>query len=93
MPVLRAHGGASLSLQPERAREEICEGMRVAASRLDNRQPVPLPEHFSVEVEFRSHVQARRGAYYPGASAVGRMGVGFESDDFAEVLRFLFFTA
>ena len=93
VPVLRAHGGASLSLQPERAREEICEGMRAAASRLDNRKPVPLPGHFSVEVEFRSHVQARRGGFYPGAVAVGRMGVGFESDDFAEVLRFLFFTA
>ena len=93
VPVLRAHGGASLSLQPERARAEICEGMRAAASRLDNRKPVPLPGHFSVEVEFRSHVQARRGGFYPGAVAVGRMGVGFESDDFAEVLRFLFFTA
>jgi D-amino peptidase len=91
-PVCRAFGGASLSVQPVQAREKIYEGMLEAVSRSDNWKPVPLPKHFSVEVEFRSYAKAHRGSFYPGAKAIGKMGLGFESDDFDQVLRFLLFT-
>ena len=51
----------------------------------------PLPEHFVAEICFREHASARNARLYPGVVQTDARTVKFESDDYAEVLRFFYF--
>jgi D-amino peptidase len=52
---------------------------------------VPLPDHFVVQVRYKAHARAYRAGFYPGASLQEPFVVGFEADDYFDVLRFLMF--
>ena len=52
---------------------------------------VGVPAHFAVELRYRKHPDAYRASFYPGAQVLGAHELGFETDNFFEVLRFFQF--
>jgi D-amino peptidase len=86
------HGSAVISRHPEVVREEIFQGMKAALSREDLSDCIlPLPDHFSITVEYNDWNKAHSYSFYPGAVAVDAKTVRFESDDYFEVMRFMHF--
>lgn len=86
------YGGAIIGIHPEKAQELIYEGMKKAMQKDLKETKLLLPEHFTVEIEFKEYQKAYRGGFYPGAKRVGSKGLAFENDDYYEILRFLYFT-
>ena len=89
--VSEALGGASVSIHPDLAADEIRAGMTKAAAGDPARCRIALPAHFQVEIEFREYDRAHRGSFYPGAQRSGVKRVSYEADDFYEIARFLYF--
>lgn len=87
-----AYGDASIGMHPLDAQEMIYEGMKYALQKETPAAGIKLPEHFTVEVEFKEYGKAYRGSFFPGAEKAGCKGLVFENDDYFEVLRFFFFT-
>ncbi len=88
---LEGTGNATLSIHPETATELIEAGVKEAVQ-ARRTEVVKLPEHFSVDLRFKDQHLAYRAAQYPGASLVEAKTAHFESKDYMEVLRFLYFT-
>lgn len=84
-------GGGSISVHPRKALAMIRQGMQRALERDLDEYRIRIPEHFVVEIEFRELGKAQKGSYYPGAIRSGSRGVVFETEDYYEALRFLFF--
>ncbi|GAB4309601.1 MAG: M55 family metallopeptidase [Candidatus Bipolaricaulota bacterium] len=91
--VKRGVGGATLSVDAERAVAGIRDGVAAAVARDPQQGKIGLPPQFTVEVTYRDHPQAHRASFYPGATLPTPRTVGFETPDFMEVLRFLLFAA
>ncbi|MFM8319290.1 MAG: M55 family metallopeptidase [Chloroflexota bacterium] len=83
-------GDSTVSLHPDVAVELIREGME-AAVRSAGRCHVTLPEHFMLDVHYRSHIKAYQCGFFPGAVQLDDTTVRFEHRDFFEVLRFMAF--
>ncbi len=84
-------GGSSTSIHPDLALERIREGVRSALSGDYRACAVPMPERFTMQIQFRDHRRAYSGAFYPGASSVGDKAVEFTSDNWLDMLRFVHF--
>lgn len=91
--VKRSHGGATVSLDAERATAGIRDGVAAALARDPSQCTIALPERFDVAVTYRDHPAACRASFYPGASLRASRTVGFETSDLMEALRFLLFVA
>lgn len=90
--VKRGVGGATVSVDAERAVVGIRDGVAAA---LSGTLPgvIALPERFAVEVVFRDGPAAYRASFYPRASLRGARIVAFEATELLEVLRFILFVA
>lgn len=88
--VNRGRGGSVMSMHPVQAVEEIQAAARVAVAKAPA-CAVPMPEHFSMAIEFFKHPMAYSKSFYPGARLEGSKTVCFDSDDWYEVLRFCHF--
>nr|AGS54207.1 putative amino acid amidase [uncultured bacterium contig00107] len=51
-----------------------------------------LPDIFESEVCFRSHINAVKASFYPGANIIDAYTVGYSTEDYFEFLRFFMFT-
>jgi D-amino peptidase len=91
MPVQRGAGSSTTSIHPHLAVERIRSGVEAALKADVSKCRVPMPEHFSVELRYRKHADALHAGFYPGANQTGPHSVGFETDDYFEVLRFFSF--
>lgn len=91
VPVSEGIGNASISIHPNVALKKIKEQVQAALSDELGRYKIDLPESFHVEIAFREHYLAYRGSFYPGAKQTGAKTVEYETNDYNEVLRFLFF--
>ena len=91
VPVLEGSGEGSVSMHPDLAVERIREGMKKALAGDIGKCLIELPKHFEVEIQFKEAIYAAKGGYYPGAVRTDAKTVRFESDDYYEILRFLFF--
>lgn len=91
VPVSEGIGNASISIHPNVALKKIKEQVQAALSDEHGRYKIDLPESFHVEIAFREHYLAYRGSFYPGAKQTGAKTVEYETNDYNEVLRFLFF--
>lgn len=89
--VKRGAGGATVSLDSERAIAGIRHGVAAALASNVSQCKITLPDGFVVEVTYRDHPQAYRASFYPAATLRGARTVTFEAPDFMEVLRFLSF--
>lgn len=84
-------GDTTVSIHPEVAVDQIRAGVEAALRADVSRCHVPLPETFALEVTYRRHADAYRAGFFPGAQQTGPHVVGFEADDYFDVLRFLQF--
>ena len=95
VPVNEGWGNATVSLQPAIAQQRIREKMREALEQF-RRDPkrclMTLPEQFHVEIDFKDLEKAERGSWYPGAKRVDDKRISYDSSDYFEVTRFLYFT-
>ena len=91
VPVLEGRGNGTLSIHPDLAVERIYEGMTKALEGDPRRCLIDLPEYFEAEIQFKEAADAAKGGYYPGAVRTDTKTVRFESDDYYEIMRFMFF--
>jgi D-amino peptidase len=89
--VKKGVGNSTVSIHPELAVARIRAGMTQALKGDLSKCLVTLPEHFSVDIQFKDHTKARQYSFYPGAALKDSLTIHFEHADYYEVLRFLFF--
>ena len=85
MAPLRGIGHSTVSIHPAEALEQIATG--IAKGIAARQPPQAMPEHFKLDVRFRSHINAYRFSFYPGAEAIADDTVRFETDSFFDILR------
>lgn len=100
-PVNEGMGGAMLSVQPGRALKMIRAGMTRVMEDLPagpaeqkaylRSKVIPLPEKVHVEVCFKDLEAAQHGSNYPGAVRDDAKQISFDTADFYEAVRFLYF--
>ena len=89
VPVSEGFGNASVSIHPGLARRRIAEA---TAAALASPAKLPtLPDRFEVSVLYRQHHMAHRASFFPGARKSGPLEVAFDTKDWFEVVRFLYF--
>jgi len=91
MAVKEGVGDSTINIHPELAVARIKEGMAKALKGDLSKCKVALPGNFSVDVQYKNHTKAYKGSFYPGASLKDPLTVHYESKDYFEVLRFMFF--
>jgi D-amino peptidase len=84
-------GDSTISIHPDLATIQIKEGMAKAIKGDFSKCLVTLPDHFSVDVQYKAHTKARVYSFYPGATQKDPLTVHYENADYYEVLRFLYF--
>ena len=84
-------GNATVNIHPHLAVERIRAGVEAALKADVSKCRVPRPDHFSVEMRYRNHADAYHASFFPGVHVIGPHTVGFEADDYFEVLRFFAF--
>jgi D-amino peptidase len=89
--VMYGAGNSTISIHPHLAVERIRAGVEAALKADVPRCRVPMPVHFSVELQYRNHADASHASFFPGVSQTGPHSVQFEADDYFEVLRFFSF--
>ncbi len=91
VPTGEGIGASNIGLHPHVARRNIATGLKEALLGDLAACQIAKPNGFEIEVYFDNYAKAYAAAFYPGAQAIGSEGVGFESDDFFEIARFLRF--
>lgn len=89
--VMHGVGNSTVSIHPHLAVQQICAGVEAALKADVSKCRVPMPGHFSVEMRYRNHADAQKASFFPGVSLIEPHTVGFETDDYFEVLRFFCF--
>ena len=89
--VMHGVGDSTVSIHPQVAVERIRSGVEAALKADVSKCRVPMPGHFSVELRYKNHADAYHASFFPGVSLMGPHTVGFEADDYFEVLRFFAF--
>lgn len=89
--VMEGVGNATSSIHPGLAVERIRSSVEAALRGDVSRCRVTMPPHFTSEVYFRLHTNARQASFFPGARLARPHIVQFEADDYFEVLRFFMF--
>jgi D-amino peptidase len=84
-------GDSTISIHPELATLRIKEGMVKAMKGDQSKCLVSLPDHFSVDVQYKAHTKARVYGFYPGATLKDPLTVSYKHADYYEALRFLYF--
>ncbi len=90
VPVNEGRGGGATSIHPDEAVERIEAAAKEAISKAAE-CIVPMPDHFTMEIDFVKHHMAYSKHFYPGATLKDDKVVCFESDDWYEILRFCHF--
>ncbi len=86
-------GNSTISIHPDVAVSRIREEVALALQgKLDHR-PIELPQHYTVEIQYKEHYNAYRNSFYPGAKLTAPCVVKFETGSYFEVLRLLVFVA
>jgi len=91
VPVSEGFGNGSVSIHPDAAVERIRETVERAARKSADDCMFPLPGHFCVEINFKTHPAATSASWYPGCTQKDAFTVSFEADDYLDVLRFFHF--
>jgi len=80
-----------VNIHPQLAVEQIRAGTAAALQGDLARCRIPLPEHFTMEIRYRSHARAYQYGFFPGARQTDTFTVQLETDNYFDVLRFLMF--
>ncbi|NQV50512.1 MAG: M55 family metallopeptidase [Candidatus Marinimicrobia bacterium] len=85
---LRGVGNSVITQHPAKTLEMISAGVQKALKGDLSRGLMTIPEKLEFSIEFKKHQDAYRAAFYPGATLLNPLTVGFNTDDYFEVLRF-----
>ena len=91
VPVNEGVGNGCIAIHPELAVKRIRETAEKAMELKKEDCMFPMPKHFTVEVNYKEHQNARRNSFYPGATQKDAKTVVFEADDYMDVLCFFQF--
>ena len=91
VPVSEGFGNGSISIHPNLAVQRIRETVEKAVSQKAEDCMFPLPEHFHVEICYKTHQQATNASWYPGCMQLNPATVCFDADDYMDVLKFIHF--
>lgn len=91
LAVKRGVGGSTINLHPAVAVEKIRTGVEGALRGDLAGCRLPLPDRFTLEIRYRTHVKAYQAGFYPGARVVDPFTVRFEHADYLDVLRAIMF--
>lgn len=85
-------GSCTISEHPQLIKERLAQtaSKAVASASKGN---LALPDSFKTEIYFKTHAQASRAAYYPGARKIGDHAVAFDTKDYFEFLRYYMFVS
>jgi D-amino peptidase len=86
-------GRSTVSLAPKAACAKIRQGVEQALQGDLKKCLLPLPERFTLEIEFNNPVKAYKSSWYPGCTHIGERTIRFETRDYFEVMRALKFVA
>ncbi len=89
--VMYGVGDSTVSIHPHVAVDRIRAGVEAALKADVSKCKLKLPEHFSVELRYRRHPDAYSASFYPGASVIDAHTIGYETDNYFDVLRFFSF--
>ncbi|HNT26006.1 MAG TPA: M55 family metallopeptidase [Anaerolineales bacterium] len=84
-------GEATINIHPALAVERIRSGAQAALAENLDACRLALPEHFKVEVCYKSYIKAYGASFYPGVRQADPFTIQFETDDYFEVLRLFAF--
>ena len=93
MAVKEGIGNSTVSIHPDLAIAGIREGISKALKGNLSLCQVKLPDHFSVDIQYRRAYDAYHLGFFPGAIQTDDVTVRFENDSYYEVMRFLLFAA
>ena len=91
VPVSQGIGDATIAKHPAVACEQIQQEVTAALQGELDRCRLALPDNFKVEIGYREHARAYRGAFYPSVTQKSAQSIVFETQDYFEVLRALLF--
>ena len=84
------YGSGAITLQPDAAVKQIREAVKESLSLSAADCLYPLPKQFQTEIRYKEHHAAARAANYPGVVRRDAKTIGFDTDDFQELLRAFF---
>jgi len=84
-------GESVWGIHPEEVVKQIQAGVERALQHRDQIPVKPLPEHFKLEVEYKHPPDAYENSFYPGAKLQSEQSVIFETNNWFEVMRTLWF--
>ena len=91
VPVMKSLGNASVSLQPDKAHRLIQEGAAEAVSRNPQNCMIELPPYFEINIQYKEYLDANKAANYPGVTKIDAKTIHFETDDYYEIKRLMYF--
>jgi D-amino peptidase len=91
LAVKRGVGDATINIHPHLAVDKITEGVHRALQDDVSQCRLSLPAQFAVEITYKDHAIARKASFFPGAALKQPHTIGFESDDYFEILRLFAF--
>lgn len=91
IPVNEGMGRAVKAIHPDEAVALIEKEVARALSQPREACLFPQAESYTMELRFKDHSQARRAAFYPGASLVNDTTISYTHKDFYDVMRMLMF--
>ncbi len=90
VPVSEGMGNASLSIHPHVAVKRIRETVAKAVQQPKADCMYPMPEFFTVEINYKQHFDAQNASWYPGCERTGARTVKYEAADYMDVLKFIY---
>lgn len=84
-------GGATISINPQKAVRETERLVKDSLKSDLNVKKLKLPEKFKVEVAYKDHRNAYKYSFYPGAKLKEPNSILFETNEYFEVLRLIHF--
>ena len=88
---IRGEGASVITEHPATTLALIRKGVKQALTGDISKGLLTIPAELSFSIEFKKHQEAYRAAFYPGATLLDPLTVGFKSRDYFEVLRFNLF--
>lgn len=88
---IRGEGSSVISQHPAKSLKMIKAGVTRAISGDFSQALLTIPEKLEFSIEFKKHQEAYRASFYPGATLINPVTVGFKTEDYFEIMRFNLF--
>jgi len=90
-PVVEGIHGATISIHPDLAVENIQKGVTNAMKEDLSDKVILLPEKFDLEISYKGQPEALKASYYPGVKKIDDYTIQYETDNVYDLMRMLYF--